>query len=282
MATVSIKTAADTVNKTGKVAEETSYIDNYSSYQQKTGYRVTLGEMLLPITPSKIEYQHHSKNETFTLINGGEVNQIKDAGLTDILIDDALIPMQLYPFAHDKVHGLKYYSDMITEMKNSHKAYNFVVSRYSPDGATAWDDTRILCTVEDYKFIEDAEQYGLDVGLQLNLKEYREYGTKSLVKKKKAKKGSPKAKKNVIAKKKKRQSKKKSVPKTYKVKKGDCLILIAKKQCNNKCSWKDIYKLNKKVIEATAKKHGRKSSSNGHWIYPGTKLKLPQKKKKKK
>lgn len=50
---------------------------------------------------------------------------------------------------------------------------------------------------------------------------------------------------------------------------------IAKKQLNDASLWKTIYSLNKKAIEAEAKKRGRKSSSNGHWIYPGTKLKLP-------
>lgn len=59
------------------------------------------------------------------------------------------------------------------------------------------------------------------------------------------------------------------------VKSGDCLINIAKKQLNDGSKWQKIYSLNKTTIEAEAKKHGRKSSSNGHWIYPGTKLKLP-------
>ncbi|MCU7380522.1 LysM peptidoglycan-binding domain-containing protein [Clostridiales Family XIII bacterium ASD5510] len=64
---------------------------------------------------------------------------------------------------------------------------------------------------------------------------------------------------------------------TYTVKKGDCLWNIASKKLGKGSRWKEIYNLNKSTIEKAAKKHGRKSSSNGHWIYPGTKLKLPKK-----
>lgn len=70
-----------------------------------------------------------------------------------------------------------------------------------------------------------------------------------------------------------RQSKTKE--KTYTVKKGDCLWNIAKKYYGKGSQWKKIYKKNKSVIEKSAKKHGKKSSSNGHWIYPGTKLVIP-------
>ena len=76
---------------------------------------------------------------------------------------------------------------------------------------------------------------------------------------------------------KKRTTKKTTKNKTYKVKKGDCLWNIAKKFYGNGSKWKKIYTANKSVIEKAAKKHGKKSSSNGHWIYPGTKLTIPAK-----
>lgn len=68
------------------------------------------------------------------------------------------------------------------------------------------------------------------------------------------------------------RSKKKTSTSTYVVVKGDTLIKIANKKG---CKWQDIYGKNKTIIESTAKKMGRKNSDNGHWIYPGTKLKIP-------
>ena len=63
---------------------------------------------------------------------------------------------------------------------------------------------------------------------------------------------------------------------TYTIKKGDTLWAIAKKFYNNGAKWKTIYNANKSIIEKTAKSHGRKSSSNGQWIYPGVKLTIPK------
>lgn len=64
---------------------------------------------------------------------------------------------------------------------------------------------------------------------------------------------------------------------TYTIKSGDTLSRIAQKKLGKASRYPEIYKLNKSKIEAAAKKHGRKSSNNGHWIYPGTKLTIPKK-----
>lgn len=63
--------------------------------------------------------------------------------------------------------------------------------------------------------------------------------------------------------------------KTYTIKRNDTLWGISVKYYKKGASWKKIYNKNKSVIEKAAKKHGRKSSSNGHWIYAGTKLIIP-------
>ena len=62
---------------------------------------------------------------------------------------------------------------------------------------------------------------------------------------------------------------------TYTVRQGDTLWGIAHKQLGNSQRWPEIYKLNKKTIEDTAKKYGYADSDNGHWIFPGEKLSLP-------
>lgn len=63
----------------------------------------------------------------------------------------------------------------------------------------------------------------------------------------------------------------------YVVKAGDTLWKIAKEFLDDKNRYVDIYNANKDTIESAAKAHGKTNSGNGHWIYPGTTLIIPQK-----
>lgn len=63
----------------------------------------------------------------------------------------------------------------------------------------------------------------------------------------------------------------------YTVEKGDTLWKIAEKTLGSKLRYAEIYNINKEVIEETAKGRGKKDSSNGHWIFKGTVLKIPPK-----
>lgn len=62
---------------------------------------------------------------------------------------------------------------------------------------------------------------------------------------------------------------------TYTIGSGDTLWKIAQKHLGNGTDWQKIYAANKDVIEEAAKKHGKSSSDNGHWIYPGVTLTIP-------
>ena len=50
-------------------------------------YSVYLGSVLLPISPDKLTLKIKNANKTMTLINEGEVNFLKEAGLTDVEFD---------------------------------------------------------------------------------------------------------------------------------------------------------------------------------------------------
>lgn len=65
------------------------------------------------------------------------------------------------------------------------------------------------------------------------------------------------------------EKKKKSEGTQYVVKSGDTLWAISKKYLGSGTKYIQIYNDNKEMIESTAKKHGKSSSSNGHWIWPG-------------
>lgn len=61
----------------------------------------------------------------------------------------------------------------------------------------------------------------------------------------------------------------------YTVVKGDTLWKIAAKTLGTKTRYAEIYDLNKELIEETAQGRGKRNSSNGHWLFPGTVLKIP-------
>lgn len=77
---------------------------------------------------------------------------------------------------------------------------------------------------------------------------------------------------NTASKKRKRTTKGSYI---HTVKSGDTLWSISQKYYYTGTDWKKIYNANKEIIEQTAKKHGKSSSNNGHWIYPGIRLKVP-------
>lgn len=57
---------------------------------------------------------------------------------------------------------------------------------------------------------------------------------------------------------------------------GDTLWGIAKKYLGDGLKWQAIYNANKDIVESTAKGRGYSSSNSGHWIFPGTVLKIPK------
>lgn len=243
-------------------------------------YFMYIQTVCFPITPGKITLKIANKNKTITLINEGEVNLIKTPGLTSIQIDELILPaVTKYPFANylnDKFKRPDYYLEKLEAWKKKKKPVQFKLTRTAPDGKDLLWDTNFDVTIEDYEIIEDANNQGMDVKIKLTMKEYREWGAKKLVVKKKKKKKDTKKK---TVKKKKKVRKTKEVAKTYTIKKGDCMWAIARTQLGNGARWKEIYNLNKKVIDSTAKKYGHKSAieGTGCWIYAGTKLKLPKK-----
>lgn len=239
-------------------------------------YQMYIEKVLFPVTPGKLTMKINGSNKTLTLINEGEVNLIKTTGLTDLSTEVLLPTLTEYPFAAypDGFHRPKYYLEKLEKWKQRKKPVTFKLLRTSPNGKKLLWDTSISVTIEDYQVVEDAEEQGLDVVVKITMLEYRQWGAKKLVIKKSKKKTSGK---KTATKKKARKTK--DPAKTYTVRKGDCMLGIAKKQLGSASRWKEIYNLNKSTIESWAKKYGHKSAieGTGCWIFQGEKLKLPKK-----
>lgn len=63
---------------------------------------------------------------------------------------------------------------------------------------------------------------------------------------------------------------------SYTVVSGDTLWGISKKFYGTGTKYSIIYNANKDLIESTAKSHGKSSSDNGHWIWPGETFTIPE------
>lgn len=247
------------------------YLENVQhSFTSGKTQGVSVENVLLPITPGKCEITVNGRNETVDLINEGEVNILKSPGLSDISIPELILPMHDYPFVN-KINGVSsfhspdFYLEKFQWLKTEKQKFDFHLIRTTPDGQNVSWDTKMKVSLEDYSIVEDAEDYGDDVVVSLELKEYRNWGAKKLKVTKKNTATTTSTKKP--------KPKKKNIKK-YTVKAKDTLKKIAKKYLGNSNSDGLIYKRNKKVIEKAAKKHGRKSSSKGKYLYAGTVLSI--------
>lgn len=145
----------------------------------KTGYDFYLKKCLLPIAPDKLQIKINNANETLTLINEGEINILKTAELTDVEFE-CRIPQVKYPFATYKsgFKGASYFLDYFESLKVDKKPFQFVVSRTMPNGKVLFS-TNMKVSMEDYKITEQAKD-GFDLTVKIKLKQYRDYGTKTV------------------------------------------------------------------------------------------------------
>lgn len=225
----------------------------------KGGYDFYLKKCLLPIAPPKLTVKINNANETVTLINEGEINILKKAELTDIEFE-CRIPQEKYPFAVYKsgFKGADYFLDYFESLKTSKKPFQFIVCRKRPTGKRLFD-TNIKVSMEDYKITEDAKN-GFDVLVKIKLKQWRDYGTKTV----NISFNMEKPKASVEPQREATTSPAPAAAQTYTVVKGDCLWNIAKKFYGNGSKYSIIYNANTSVI-----------GGNPNLIYPGQVLTIP-------
>lgn len=224
----------------------------------KSGYDFYLNKCLLPVAPPKLTVKINNANKTVTLINEGEINILKMAGLTDIEFE-CRIPQEQYPFAVYKsgFKGADYFLDCFESLKTGKVPFQFIVCRRRPTGKRLFD-TNIKVAMEDYKITEDAKD-GFDVLVKIKLKQWRDYGTKTVnitnnMEKPKAS-VEPQREVGVTA---------PTETQTYTVVKGDCLWNIAKRFYGNGSKYSTIYNASRSVI-----------GGNPNLIYPGQVLTIP-------
>lgn len=223
-------------------------------------YKCYLFGQLMPETPGKLTVKIKGKNKTLELLNEGEINFLRTPGLTEITL----------PLTFPMLTGSRrpeYYLNLLEKAKTGRSTTQFIMTRTTPNGRLLFD-TNIKVSVEDYTITESATN-GLDVSVEVNLKQYRDYGTKTIKVETEAKKTTaavtqqtqtaPKA--ATVTKERPATTAPKAT--TYTVKKGDCLWNIAKKYLGNGAKYNLIYNANKDKIK------------NPNLIYVGQVLTIP-------
>lgn len=220
-------------------------------------YTMYLGGVLMPITPSKVKVKINNQNETLTLINGEEINILKEPGLTDVSFD-LLLPQVSYPFTNGGAQSADYYLSLFERLKTSKQPFQFILNRSMPTGRRLFY-TNLTVGMEDYQITDDAEE-GFDITVTVSLKQYRHYGTKTVTIRPAP---TPAETPTATVEQPQRETSQAPQQATYTVKSGDCLWNIAKKYLGDGSRYNEIYELNKDKI------------TNPNLIYPNQVLTLP-------
>lgn len=143
-------------------------------------YYFFLDNMQIPIPPPELTTSIRGKNETIDLINVGEVNVIKPAGLTEVEFT-IMLPNNSYPFNQSllmKFQKASYYLGRLEKFKQQGKPIQFIVVRMSEKGSML-AMTNMKVTLEEYE-IQESHEKGIDMDVQIKLKQWRDYGTKKI------------------------------------------------------------------------------------------------------
>ena len=229
-------------------------------------YTFSLDGVMLPVTPEQLQMKIKNQNKTVNLINEGEVNIVKQAGLTDITFK-VLLPNVKYPFARyaGRFRGADYYLGILERLKTRQAPFRFRVDRELPGGKKLYGND-VTVTLEDYKSTENVKS-GFDVVVDISLKQYRAYATKTVeIKPPTPEQPTPEAHIEET-----RPAESAPQAAAHTVVRGDSLWAIAKKYLNDGNRYPDVYNLNQALIDA-----GNKGTGNTKYtIYPGQELAIP-------
>lgn len=204
---------------------------------------------MFPVTPSQVQTKVGNCNEAVQILQMGQANLLKNAGLEEVRFR-ALFPSRQYHFVQveEGFREPSYFLERLKDFKKAQKPVQLIIFRRLADGS------QIFCSnvemgLEEYTIVEQGGEQG-DFWVEISLKEYRKMQSIAY---------RPASDGNTLEKQ-PAQRPAKEMAKTYVVKKGDNLWNIAKKELGDGSKFGEL-----------AKKNG---ISNPSLIYPGQVIKL--------
>lgn len=138
-------------------------------------YKMFLNGLLMPVCPGKVTVKVNGQNKTMNLLNGEEINLLKTPGLSDVSFE-LLLPHRAYPFSSSVVLPPSYYLAYFQRLSQRDTGFQWILVRTKPDGGML-HYTNMTVALEDYQIVDDASE-GLDTTVQIELKQWKSYGTK--------------------------------------------------------------------------------------------------------
>ncbi|WP_291579563.1 LysM peptidoglycan-binding domain-containing protein [Clostridium sp. UBA6640] len=205
---------------------------------------------ILPVLPEKIEINEDGDNETFNVINLGEVNTINRPKLSEISFE-SYFPLNRGPYvSSEELFSPGFYINKIREWRDKKQKIRFIFTGGSPL------ELNDLFIIESFKLSEKGGEVG-DIYYSIELKRYRPYAAKKVVI---VTKQNAKDKATAVKAKPPRPVEKPK-QKTHTVVSGDTLWHIAKRYLGDGARYPEIAKLN--------------NIQNPNLIYPGQVFKIP-------
>lgn len=201
----------------------------------------------MPVTPDKLQIKINSNNDTVNLIDEGEINLLKKPGLTEVEFE-CDIPQVQHPYAV-YASGFKsadYFLDYFEQLKTSQKPFQFIVCRQMPSGKKLFN-TNIKVAMENYRITEDVKE-GFDLVVKISLKQYRDYGTKTVD----ITVQDSETTVSVVSSRETINSPSPDTPQSYTVVSGDTLWNIAKKFYGDGLKYTVIYEANKDAVDSNS------------------------------
>lgn len=242
-------------------------------------YHFILDNMLLPVAPEKLTMSINNQNKTVNLINDGEINLVKSAGLTTLKFQ-VLLPQIVYPFAEylgGFVSADKYVAKL-QSLKTSKKSFRLVILRLHEKNR--YHTTNITVAIEDLTVIEDANN-GADIIADIVLREVVYFTTqkcnisfddytisRTAIRETST---SPFGTSSADSTNTGNTSSSSSSAKSYTVVKGDCLWNIAKSFYGDGSKYPTIYTANKTLID----KANEGTGNPLYTIYPNQVFTIP-------